>query len=248
MKTIGYVYEWTELSTGKLYIGRRTRKGCHPGDGYICSSKIVKPMILKNPDNWSRHVICESEDLDFIKQVEMRWLQLLDAARNPMMYNLSNGDLKFDTTGTKLTTEHRNKIGEASKGRTHSIESRQKMSEANKGKKRSPETLKKMSEANKGKPAHNKGKTHSQESKQKMSDALKGHIHSPETREKMKGRRAHNKGKKHSPETLQKMSEALKGKPAVNKGKTHSPETRQKMSEARKKYLQQKKQTTIALS
>jgi hypothetical protein len=40
--TIPFVYKWTELSTGKWYIGAHYSKGCHPEDGYICSSKTVK--------------------------------------------------------------------------------------------------------------------------------------------------------------------------------------------------------------
>ena len=50
--TLAYVYKWTELATGKWYVGARGARGCHPDDGYICSSKVVKPLILANPNGW----------------------------------------------------------------------------------------------------------------------------------------------------------------------------------------------------
>jgi hypothetical protein len=51
--------------------------------------------------------------------------------------------------GKKFTQEHKEKIGKASKGRTHTEETKKKMSEAQKNK--SEETRKKLSEAHKGK-------------------------------------------------------------------------------------------------
>jgi hypothetical protein len=52
METVAYVYKWVHIPTGKWYIGSRTRVGSHPNDGYYCSSKTVKPLILANPNEW----------------------------------------------------------------------------------------------------------------------------------------------------------------------------------------------------
>ena len=88
------------------------------------------------------------------------------------------------------TEEHRNKLSEARKGKTHTPEARKKMSEAGKGKPKSEETKKRMciafkdrklppqteeqkrknSEAHKGEKNHFYGKTHTEESKRKMSE------------------------------------------------------------------------------
>jgi len=59
--TLAYVYKWTELATGKWYVGARGARGCHPDDGYICSSKVVKPQILANPDGWKREILFTSD-------------------------------------------------------------------------------------------------------------------------------------------------------------------------------------------
>ena len=55
--TIAFVYKWTHLPTMKWYIGSRTAEGCHPGDGYLCSSKYVKPLINGKIENWKREII-----------------------------------------------------------------------------------------------------------------------------------------------------------------------------------------------
>lgn len=90
-ETYAYVYRWTEISSGKWYIGSRTANGCHPNDGYICSSKTVKPLIKNNPDNWKREILCIGMP-DDMHTLEYRLLHKLDARRNTNSYNKSNGD------------------------------------------------------------------------------------------------------------------------------------------------------------
>jgi hypothetical protein len=89
-----YVYRWTELSTGKWYIGSRTKKNCHLFDGYICSSTIVKPLIKKNPENWIREILFVGDALDAIAY-ESKLLTELDAKNNEDSYNLHNQDMNF---------------------------------------------------------------------------------------------------------------------------------------------------------
>ena len=98
-ETKAFVYKWTELSTGKWYIGSRSRKGCYP-DGYICSSKIVKPLILENRNNWKREIMAMGEPKAMV-QYEANLLMLLNARFDPMSYNLHNGDGKFTLTEVK---------------------------------------------------------------------------------------------------------------------------------------------------
>jgi hypothetical protein len=52
-----FVYKWTNKTNQMWYVGSRTAQNCHPDDGYICSSKVVKPMVLADPDNWVRTII-----------------------------------------------------------------------------------------------------------------------------------------------------------------------------------------------
>lgn len=82
-----FVYRWRELSTSKWYIGYH--KGT-PGDGYICSSSIVKPLIQADPNNWQRKILRTGSIIDMVK-LEQRLLIRLSASKNSNSYNRNNG-------------------------------------------------------------------------------------------------------------------------------------------------------------
>ena len=111
-----YVYKWTELSTGKWYIGSRTKKNCHPNDGYICSSKIVKPLIIKNPENWIREILFVGDALEAIA-LESKLLTEQDAKNNVDSYNLHNQDMNFHGIRAEVTKERRKEISLRFKGK-----------------------------------------------------------------------------------------------------------------------------------
>ena len=100
--TKSFVYKWTHLPTLKWYVGSRTAIGCHPDDGYLCSSKIVKPMIKANPEEWKREII-DTGTIDAMRILESEILQLFDAKADPRSFNDHNCDPKFryDKTGMK---------------------------------------------------------------------------------------------------------------------------------------------------
>lgn len=194
--TKAFLYKWTELSTGKWYIGSRTRKNCHPADGYICSSKIVKPLIQESPDNWIREVLCISTP-EYIIELESKILTSLDAKYDSMSFNLHNGDGKFTFSGathsaktieklknTVVSLEKRRKNSISQTGKTFSETTKQKMRLAKLGKKRGPmseETKQKLSISS-SKPR----KPHSDETKQKMSESRrKRTLISEETKQKI---------------------------------------------------------------
>lgn len=87
-----FVYKWIHKPTGKWYIGSRTAKGCHINDGYICSSKIVKPMIEQNPEEWERYILKEGSVSEMRKH-EASLLKLHNAKDDPMSFNRSNADV-----------------------------------------------------------------------------------------------------------------------------------------------------------
>lgn len=95
-----YVYKWTHKPTQKWYIGSRTCKTAHPDDGYICSSKIVKPLILANPEEWERKIIAIGNSKEMRKK-ESELLRLYNAKRNPMSYNRSNLGGAMENAGRK---------------------------------------------------------------------------------------------------------------------------------------------------
>ena len=96
--TNAFLYKWTHIPTLRWYVGSRTAKGCHPNDGYICSSKKVKPMILENKEEWRREIIAIGDSSEIL-DLESEVLQLLDARNDPRSFNEHNNDKKFSMTG-----------------------------------------------------------------------------------------------------------------------------------------------------
>ena len=89
--TQAFVYKWIHKPTGMWYIGSRTAKGCHINDGYICSSKIVKPMILEKPEEWSRFILHTGTPGD-MRKMETKLLVESNAKKNMMSFNRNNAD------------------------------------------------------------------------------------------------------------------------------------------------------------
>ena len=92
--TTAYVYKWTHIPTMKWYVGSRSKKGCHPDDGYICSSKVVKPMIVESIGEWKREIIATGSPEEMLS-LETEILKLFDAKNDSMSFNMHNGDGKF---------------------------------------------------------------------------------------------------------------------------------------------------------
>lgn len=146
-----YVYIWIHEPTGKWYIGSRTSKNAHPDDGYICSSKIVKPMIEANPDEWTREILFVGEPMQMrIKEAEL--LQEFNAKHQVLSFNLHNSDGNFKgTTGFQHTDDTKASISATQSGRKLSESTKKKLSDRRKGIKFSDEHRANLSKANKGK-------------------------------------------------------------------------------------------------
>jgi hypothetical protein len=108
-ETTAFLYCWTHIPSKKWYVGSRTAIGCHPNDGYICSSKIVKDMIVKNPKEWKRDVLVVGSS-DYILKLENSYLIMLDAKNDVMSFNRHNGDGKFTSTGISVSIQTKKKM------------------------------------------------------------------------------------------------------------------------------------------
>lgn len=101
-----YLYKLTQKSTGKWYVGSRTAKNCKPNEGYICSSRHVKPLYLENPEDWVREILVIGPAA-YIRELEFKYLSVLNAKADKMSFNLHNGDGKFTTAGKTLAPRDR---------------------------------------------------------------------------------------------------------------------------------------------
>jgi len=102
MKTAAYVYRWVHIPTGKWYIGSRTKPGCHPNDGYYCSSKVVRPLIIANPEEWRREILATGSPIDMY-HLETKLLQDGNAKYDANSFNQHNNDKRPVRSGTKHT-------------------------------------------------------------------------------------------------------------------------------------------------
>lgn len=178
-----YLYKLTQKSTGKWYVGSRTAKNCKPNEGYICSSRHVKPLYLENPADWAREILVIGPAA-YIRELEYKYLTALNARLDKMSFNLHNGDGKFTTAGKVM----------APKDMSHlfTLENLQKKSLSNKkawaaglcnhrkkmfgddNPSRRPDVREKISAALTGlQGGRMTGKKHSEETKQKMAAARK---------------------------------------------------------------------------
>jgi hypothetical protein len=197
--TTAYIYKWTHIPSSKWYIGVRTKEGCHPNDGYICSSRIVKPLIQTSPNDWVREILHTGIPEDMIK-LEATILTEIDAKNDPNSYNLQNGDGKFTTTGIDMPDEWRQKISEGNRGKRRSEEAKENYRRANSEKAKDPNYLLKL---RKPKPEGHGAK---------VSAATRGVKKSDEHRASMSKARKGVKTGPCSEERKKAISEALKGK------------------------------------
>lgn len=116
-QTIPYLYKWVHISTGRWYIGSKIRNGWNPNrhEEYICSSKEVKPLILKNRNEW-RYEILHTGEAEYIAQLERTILAELDAKNDPLSFNQHNGDGLYNRFGVKENEKTRMKKREARLG------------------------------------------------------------------------------------------------------------------------------------
>jgi uncharacterized coiled-coil protein SlyX len=202
MTTTAFVYKWTHVPTGRWYIGSRTKQGCNPDDGYICSSKTIKPLITENLAEWHREILAVGEPAAML-ELETRYLVSLDAKNDPMSYNQHNSDGKFSTAGKEPWNKGRGKpIGKPSwnAGLT----------------KADHPGLAKMAKSKLGSIPYNKGQTMSEEQRLKMIE-----IHNNRSEETCKKISEALTGRTQTEEANAKRSAALKGRVSPRKGKTY---------------------------
>lgn len=208
-----FVYKWTDNVTGMFYIG--VRKGT-VDDGYITSSDYFNPEYYKRPSDFTREILGYYQDYSLAREEEIRLLTEVDAAKNILYYNMSNGVKKgFHTEGKKASDETRIKMSESGKRKIFTEKHKENLSKSKKGQTHSIETKEKIRKTK-------TGQTHTEESKEKCRISSTGRFHTEESRAKMC---VVQKGRIVSEEAKINMSIAKKGKKL-------SEETRKNMSMA----------------
>ena len=193
-----YVYQITNQSNGKIYVGKRSCKCSIEDDAYMGSGIHIRRAIKKyGIENFSKAIIDVCDDTEMAFELEALIVDV-DFLKRSDTYNLCGGGIGGG-------------VGECAPmfGKSHSEDARDKISANLVGKTNSEETRAKMSAAKTGDKNHMFGKTISPETRAKISanHAMKGKTHSPESIAKMSANNARAmKGKTQSPETRAKIS------------------------------------------
>jgi group I intron endonuclease len=78
------VYCITNIINGKKYIGSDSKNN----PKYYGSGVNIKKAIKKyGKKNFVKHILCEVNDLNLMKELEEYWIEYFDAYNNPLFYN-----------------------------------------------------------------------------------------------------------------------------------------------------------------
>lgn len=156
-----YVYKWVHLPTLRWYVGSRTAKNSHLNDGYICSSKTVKPLIIENPQEWQRFILGIGLPQE-MRELESEILISVNAKDDARSFNKHNQDLKFVCDGHSEET-----IKKIIKNHAFLGKKRPNHSAKLTGKKRKLEDIKKWADAMRGIPKSDEHKKNLKKAKSK---------------------------------------------------------------------------------
>jgi hypothetical protein len=178
-----YVYRITNTVLNKHYYGVRTSKidpKLDLGFKYFSSSsdKEFIQIQKENPQDYKYKIIKIFNSRVEAAELEIFLHKKFNVVVNESFYNKANSTSSgWDTTGTILSNEHREKLSMAKIGTSRTNETKLKISNSTKGIPKPPfshEHREKLSMAKKGKPSNQLGISRTNETKLKMSNAQKG--------------------------------------------------------------------------
>ena len=195
------VYAITNKANGKKYIGQSKdimRRWAQEKDMQFrrVNAHLFNAFKKYGLDMFAFTVLCECKQTE-LYELEKLLISELETHKPEKGYNKT-----FGGEGGNSTSETREKISDALKGRAKSPETKEKLSISLRGRSFSDETLRKMSESGKKRKA-------SAETRRRISEGLKGRVVSAETRQKIG---AKTRGLIHNAQARAKISAGLKGK------------------------------------
>lgn len=161
VKLYHYVYRITNKVTNMHYYGKRSSQNKPVKDLgvlYFSSSKdknFIKDQ-KENSNDYKYKIIkifnCPIKALN----LEIKLHNIFNVGINPNFYNIvKQTSNKFDSTGSKLTEKHKEKISKSMLGKVHTEESKLNMSKAQKGRIITDEHKEKIRKSNTANPKGN---------------------------------------------------------------------------------------------
>ena len=145
---------------GKVYIGQTSAPMRERWHKHLTPVKNRIPTYFQRAiqkhggDSFVPFVLATLQSPRLADRIERACISIFKANNPTFGYNILAGGKVADTRrphrSVRLSGEHRKRIGNANRGKKHSLETRRKLSEAHRGKKQSSELIAKRSEALKG--------------------------------------------------------------------------------------------------
>lgn len=184
----GFIYETTNLVTGKKYIGQHKRShkcDTDPDDSwYLGSGYLICKAIEKyGAENFSRVILRECKSDEELNMYEKYYINVFNAVEDPMYYNMHEGGGSPGGfyKGKHLSETHRANISKSRegmssgmKGKHQSDSAKMSISSSMKGREFTEEHRKRLSIVSMGNKAgcSLKGKPKSEDAKAKISETL----------------------------------------------------------------------------
>lgn len=251
-----YIYKTTQMSTGKIYIGKHHSKKVFDPK-YLGSGRDLGKAIKEfGISDFSVEPIFYAFDRETLNISEIHFIAEYNARNPEIGFNIHPGGQGFNCTSHTPETKEKikrnrycNNDPETNRKRSETLKGRKRTQQeienvkkgiANMSEEKKNERSKRLSESSKARPKRKDsdetrlkksiarlGKKHSEETRRKISEIQKGKTLSPEHIEKLKG-------KKQSQETIDKRI-------SKTKGKNRTPEQRQRIKDgiAKAKQLSQ---------
>lgn len=169
-KKYGYIYKFTLIPTGKIYVGKRKAKKFD--ENYYGSGCKWKPLVEEyGKENIKREILEWCGTDQELNSRERYWIKELDSRNSDIGYNISAGGHNPVLYGESNPNYGKPKNNEWKKKFHKSIKKHYELFPV------TEETRRKLSESHKGKPANNLGKKSSIETRKKISNIVSGKIH-----------------------------------------------------------------------
>jgi hypothetical protein len=127
------VYCTTNKINGKKYIGSDSNNNPE----YYGSGVYIKKALKKYGKlNFVKHIMCKTNDIKLMKELEEYWIEYFDAYNNPLFYNATKHAAGITTfpKDKKINISNANKNNKYHLGYTQSEYQKSQTSKANKGK------------------------------------------------------------------------------------------------------------------
>jgi len=127
---IGYIYKFTLIPTGKIYIGKRQKPEF---DNKYWGSGTTWKKVISNfkKEDIKREILEWCTSIDDLNTKEVYWISKLNSRDPSIGYNQSIGGSN-GSSGVPCSLSRKNKVSRANKGRKHSEISKKNMSEGQK--------------------------------------------------------------------------------------------------------------------